>query len=68
MQLLHQLAKLPRMLERMFNLGNNYFKKSITYKNPLIVALIKDFNDMISHRKNTPFIYHGPLSYFNIAK
>ena len=66
MNLLHQLAKLPRMQERMFNLGNNYFKKSINYKNPLIVALIKEFNEMISQYKNKSFICHGPLSYFDI--
>ena len=32
MQPLHQLAKLPRMQERMFNLGNNYFKKVLLTK------------------------------------
>ena len=50
----------------MIDLGNNYFKKSMNYKNPLIVALINEFNDMISQHKNKSFICHGPLSYFDI--
>ena len=43
--ILHIKAYIPRLIERMHFLGNNFLKRSKLYKNPLIYPLVNEFKN-----------------------
>ena len=47
--ILHVKADIPRIIERMNVLGNNYLKRCKLYKNPLVYPLVNQFKILIDY-------------------
>ena len=46
-EILYIKADMPRIIERMLSLGNNYLKRCEAYKNPLISPLVHEFKSLL---------------------
>ena len=64
--ILHIKADIPRIIERMHVLGNNFLKRSKLYKNPLIYPLVNEFKNFLDYLidNGVSELNNCPLAFF----
>jgi len=65
--ILHVKANIPRVIDRMYLLGNNFLKRCKFSSNALVYPLVNEFKTFIDSSSDNLVVYKCPLAFFSFG-